>query len=292
VYIFLLVIYTVAFVVVYYMKKSLPMTLLKIWINMSVIHFTCFFLYIHQVAMGMIKAASNDKISVFGISQTGLFTGLGTIVVLISTLYALLSSRFVYEPIKCQYIAALRTTLPDLLALFFKGIDVILRIFVTNYETQKWVRLVFMVIILGYRLRVYITKIPYYYFNAMRLFQAFIFVEFAIAILNLIMEIVNEGKSVNSSSLMYMVLILCTFFAKASDVILHRTTRIYGLIDIENIKTKDAFYKKLFAVDYILETGSISATIEKKQRENFTEFLYYGVIKAHKLKCKKNHLRL
>jgi PAS domain S-box-containing protein len=287
VYIAILVIYTVAFVVTHFMKKTLPMGLLKIWINMSVIHFTCFFLYIHQCAMGMIKAASDNQVYILGSTKTGLFTSLGVLIIIISTLYALLSSRFVYEPIKCQYIAALRTTLPDLLALAFKGIDVIFRVVITNDETQKWIRLVFMLIILAYRLRVYVTKIPYYYFDAMRMFQALIFVEFAISLLNLIMEIINEGKTVNSSSLMYMALVLSTFFAKASDVLLHRMIRSYGLIEIDSIKTKDTFYKKLFAVDYILEQGSISATIEKKQRESFTEFLYYGVIKAHKVKCKK-----
>jgi len=287
VYIALLVVYTVAFVVAHFMKTTLPMGILKIWINMSVIHFTCFFLYIHQCAVGMMKAASDNQIYILGTTKTGLFTGLGVLIIVISTLYALLSSRFVYEPIKCQYIAALRTTLPDLLALAFKGIDVIFRVFITNYETQKWIRLVFMLIVLVYRLKVYVTKIPYYYFEAMRMFQAFIFVEFAISLLNLIMEIINEGKTVNSSSLMYMALVLSIFFAKSSDVLLHRMIRTYGLIDIDSIKTKDTFYKKLFAVDYILEQGSISATIEKKQRESFIEFLYYGVIKAHKAKCKK-----
>ena len=195
-------------------------------------------------------------------------------------------ARFVYDPIKSQYLAAVRSTIPDLISLIFKGIDVVIVTFVVDEAAQKIILIVYMFIILGYRLKIYITACPYYQHKPMKLFQAFNFVEFGISLLNIILIIINGAKDISRSSLIYMVVIISCFLAKLSDVIFEIMVRKYGLKNVEEITNKDHFYKKLLAVDYILENGSISAQMEKRARENFTEFLFFGIIKAHKNKCR------
>ena len=290
VYIATLIAYTLVFIIAHFMEKPLSISALKIWINMSVIHFTCTALYIHQCSIMLIKDAAIGKAYVFGETSSALFLWMGIFITVLNVLFAILTARFVYEPIKSKYLAAVRTTIPDLLCLSYKLTSTSLTILITDLEVQKWIQIALMIAVLGYRLKIYLYKTPYYYFAIMRLFQCFIFVEFALVVLNLLMFLVNEGRLIKSFAVIYMDLIFCAFFAKLSDILFHSMIRKYGMKEINEIKTKDSFYKKLLATDYILDTGSISSTIEKKQREGFTEFLYYGVIKAHKNTCTEDHL--
>ena len=61
-YIVLLIGFTIAFIVMHYLKKTLPAFLLKIWINVSVAHYTCLFLVIHQFSIQILKAATLNEV--------------------------------------------------------------------------------------------------------------------------------------------------------------------------------------------------------------------------------------
>jgi len=281
------VIYVVAFVIAFFIGKTLPSSLLKLWINASVVHYTTLFLLVHQFSLVMIKEGNNGTAHLFGLTSSTFFVGLGAVLMVLNLAFSLITSRFVYEPIKSHYIAAIRTTIPDLISIFFKALDLFFVFFIDDAQTQKFIRLVVMVVLLGYRMIIYLNQCPYYYFQPMRLFQAFNCVQMGVVLVNFIVILVNEGKIINGNNLAYMILIICIFFAKASDVRMEAMVTKYGMIDIDNISSKDHFYKKLLAVDYILEEGSISAQMEKKSRENFAEFLFYGIVKAHKVKCKR-----
>ena len=287
VYLAVLLIYTIVFVVAYFLQKPLSEGALKLWINMSVVHFTCTALYIHQCSIMLIKEAANGKAYIFGTKSSQLFLWMGIFITILNVLFATLTSRFVYEPIKSQYLAAIRTTIPDFLCLSYKLISIPLTILITNIEVQKWIQACLALAILSYRLKIYLYKTPYYYFTIMRLFQCFVFIEFAMVIVNLLLFLINEGRPIKSFTIIYMDLIFCAFFAKLSDIILHSMIKRYGMKKITEIKTKNSFYKKLLATDYIVDRGSISSTIEKKRREGFVEFLYFGVVKAHKETCTK-----
>jgi len=283
-----IVLYVVALIAAYYLGKTLPPILLKIWINASVIHYTFLFLLVHQFSLAMIKEGNNGTAHLFGIVSSGFFAALGVVVLILNLGFSLITSRFVYEPIKSHYIAAIRTTIPDLISIFFKALDLILVFFVDDSKTQKFIRLVVMVVLLGYRMIIYLQQCPYYYYGPMRVFQAFNCVQMGVVLVNFILILVNEGKYINGNNLAYMILIICLFFAKASDVRMEAMIGKFGMMHIDSITSKDHFYKKLLAVDYILEQGSISAQMEKKSRESFAEFLFYGIVKAHKVKCKRS----
>jgi PAS domain S-box-containing protein len=281
------VFFLVAFVITYCIGKTLPSSLLKVWINVSVVHYTTLFLLVHQFSLAMIKEGNDGTAHLFGSTSSTLFVGLGVVLIILNLAFSLMTSRFVYEPIKSHYIAAIRTTIPDLISIFFKTLDLFFVFFINDTQTQKFIRLVVMVVLLGYRMIIYLNQCPYYYFQPMRLFQAFNCVQMGVVLVNFIVILVNEGKIINGNNLAYMILIICLFFAKASDVRMEAMVTKYGMIDIDNISSKDHFYKKLLAVDHILEEGSISAQMEKKSRESFAEFLFYGIVKAHKIKCKR-----
>ena len=286
-YFVILIGFIVAFIIAFYLKKTLHILALKIWINVSVVHYTCLFLVIHQFSIAILRGALHDQVFLLGTTSSSFFTALSLVIIIFNVLFAIAMARFVYDPIKSQYIAAVRSTIPDLLALVFKGIDVIILVFITDKSVQKYVLVVYMLILLAYRLKIYLTVCPYYQYGPMQLFQAFNFVEFGVALLNILLILINQGKEISRSSLIYMIVIISCFFVKLSNVCFEIMVRRYGLKNVDEIVDKDYFYKKLLAVDYILENGSISAQMEKRARENFTEFLYYGIVKAHKNKCRR-----
>jgi len=234
----------------------------------------------------MIRAMNNDEFTLFSSTSKYTFLPIGILVLCIAVPLAALFARFSYAPLRSHYSIAMRSPTCHFITLLSKVIDIPLSIFVTNVDAQKAARLVFMALFTLHKIRIYYKKVPYYYYERMKMFQKLAFIQLAVVAVDIAMCIIDTFEDISSFSSIYASLILSGFFIQLSDRYLHGQMNKYGSRSIDNITSRNSFHWKLFALEYILTKGFNKS--KRKTRKNSPEdYLFLGIVKHHAKRCKK-----
>jgi len=279
-------IFGIALIASYFLTKSINYTLELFWARFGSFHYNLGFLVAYQYILRMFEAMKNDQFILFGSTKQHTFLAIGIIILCITVPLALLFAKFSYGPLRNHYSIAMRSPASHFITLAFKLIDVPLTVFIDSLSTQKALRLIFMALLTLEKIRIFYKKVPYFYYNRMKLFQKLAFVQLAVLVVDIAVAIIDTFEDISSFSAVYASLILCGFFMQLSDRILHDQMNKYGSRSIENIKSRNAFHWKLFALEDILTKGFNRSKMKTRQNTQ-AEYLFYGIVRRHYKKCKK-----
>ena len=262
----------------------------RIWRWICTLHASCFFLFIQNFTLAFIKTIAEEKTSsAFFNSKMSrdLAVVLVTIHITINCGMGIISSKFVYDPIKDQGdIMAKRSTTFGFLGFLYLLTMTLCEFLLRNTpEWRKWTCNIIGVLLLTSRSYKYITEIPFYDYRVFKLFYTMALVQIAQLILNIFWALIGIERTISTSMVIYSLLPVGIFAVRIGYNHLECVIREYAIKETRTLRSENEFFIKIFAWEKILKENRLSLFMLNQRRCHEYNVIFQHMVMNHAEDC-------
>jgi len=201
--------------------------------------------------------------------------------------YAMLGARFAYTPIIDAKCLSMRNSNFALINVVFKFIVTLFVFLIDDYDIKKWLFAVISFVILSARFEEYLRTLPFYGYEALKIFLVCTCIQQAQITLNIFWDLVFLERYVSRATVLYTEVIFSLIFIKLGCEYMKKN--IWENVNIgKKIDSEKKFFKILFSLKKILSSGSVKQQMPGRKRQSDYEILFNKIIKQHTGSCSES----